>query len=99
MTPHPSSGVCRVVYIREGPETPDPREAEMRCGNFQRAARDTEAWLAETCECPDCGSRAVVFVRQTDLFPYAKIRAHAAPPGVTPSPYGVTGRGFQAWPS
>lgn len=53
----------------------------------QRRTVDETAWISEWAYCPDCGARARVWVRATDLFPHAKMRAHDAPEGVTPGPY------------
>lgn len=76
----------------------------MRC----TASGQVRTWLGKAwsgldvaaVQCPDCGlvasHDALVFVRATDLAPRAKTRAHRAPPGVTPSPYGVLPRGGQS---
>lgn len=67
----------------------------MRCGNFERSCIDGKTWVFSQygIYCPDCGAETVGVVRNNDLSPRLKVRAHDAPPGVTPSPYGVHERG------
>jgi hypothetical protein len=55
-----------------------------------------EAWVQGQGYCPDCGALVDVWVRGSDLAPRAKARAHQAPEGVTPEPYGVHPNGGPA---
>jgi len=52
---------------------------------------ERDAWAAsEPVQCPDCGAVGdLCWVRNNDLCPHAKVRAHKAPEGVTPAPYAV----------
>lgn len=69
----------------------------MRCtASGRERSWDHDSWVSsdEPAICPDCGAVGPwVWVRGTDLFPRAKTRAHDAPVGVTPSPYGVLRNG------
>jgi len=62
----------------------------VRCtASGQQRTWTSEAWSADMAYCPDCGAETKPWVRGADLFPHAKVRAHKAPPGVTPAPYAV----------
>jgi hypothetical protein len=59
----------------------------VRCtasGEERAVAR--EEWAQDEGTCPDCGGIAPFWTRATDLAPRLKIKAHKAPPGVTPAP-------------
>lgn len=55
----------------------------------QRRSFTTEEWIASAAACPDCGETVDLWVRGTDLAGTARVRAHRAPTGVTPAPYGA----------
>lgn len=60
----------------------------------QQRTWDRDAWGAEFVICPDCGYCGdILWVRNTDLAPHAKTRAHKAPEGVTPGPYAYSPTG------
>lgn len=71
----------------------------MRCtASGQARSWERDAWSDGNEDnpviCPDCGAVGPwVWVRGTDLCPRAKTRAHDAPNGITPSPYGVLRNG------
>lgn len=63
--------------------------ARLRCtASGQRRSWSYTEWISGEAVCPDCGAPVRVWVRGTDLYPFAMTRAHKAPAGVTPSPYG-----------
>jgi hypothetical protein len=63
--------------------------ARQRCtASGERRSWSYYEWTTSDGTCPDCGSPVEVWVRGADLYPFAKAKAHKAPAGVTPSPYG-----------
>lgn len=65
--------------------------ATTRCGNVETTAADVEAWVnaEDGVYCPHCGAHTTAVVRANDLYPRMKLRAHLAPPGVTPAPFSI----------
>lgn len=60
----------------------------IRCtASGQERSVDRDEWAQEVGTCPDCGGQAPFWVRGTDIAPRLKIKAHNAPPGVTPAPH------------
>jgi hypothetical protein len=70
---------------------------QMKCtASSQQRSWERLAWVNGEGLCPDCGAEVEVWVRGTDLCPTAKAKAHDAPKGVTPTPYGIDGKAGRA---